>query len=71
VHDAYLSGHIVLYDCDRELRVKFDSKVIEQFIKEFGVLLYVERDILRKSFHFTAFVKTMASFDLPGERLTT
>ena len=38
VHNALIPGRIVLYDRNRELSVRFNSKVIGQLLKEFGVL---------------------------------
>ncbi|CAB4026458.1 Stress-induced-phospho 1, partial [Paramuricea clavata] len=38
VHNAFMPDPIVLYDRNRKLSAGFNSKVIEQLLKEFGVL---------------------------------
>ena len=38
VHNAFMPDPIILYDRNRELSAGFNSKVIEQLLKEFGVL---------------------------------
>ena len=43
--------HIVLYDRNRELSGRFDSKVIEQLLKEFGVLCRWRNDHKKLFFH--------------------
>ena len=42
---------IVLYDRNRELSGRFDSKVIEQLLKEFGVLCRLRNDEKKLFFH--------------------
>jgi parallel beta-helix repeat protein len=50
VHFSYVSGHIVLYDREHKFTVSFDSKVIEQLLKEFGILCRSERCQEKKLF---------------------
>jgi hypothetical protein len=43
--------HIVLYDRNRELCVRFNSKVIDQLLKEFGVLCREKTEAKKLFFH--------------------
>jgi parallel beta-helix repeat protein len=55
--NKYIPGHnlpsyfIILYDRERELTVKFDSKVIEQLVREFGVLCTSQGNEQKLYFH--------------------
>ena len=61
VHSTYSNAYIpvcnlpsyfiILYDREHELTVKFDSKVIEQLVREFGVLCRLQSNEQKLFFH--------------------